>query len=76
MAHEFGHFSQRSMKLGSFVYNVNKIIHNMLFENTGYAGALGSWARVDGIFAFFAQIHGKYCTGNTMGFKKNVWRYQ
>jgi Zn-dependent protease with chaperone function len=33
MAHEFGHFSQRSMKLGSFVYNVNHVIHNMLFEN-------------------------------------------
>jgi Zn-dependent protease with chaperone function len=56
MAHEFGHFSQRSMKLGSFVYNVNKIIHNMLFQNTSYAGFLGSWASVDGIFAFFAQI--------------------
>src|SRR5688572_26560765 len=24
LAHEFGHFSQRSMKLGSFVYNVNR----------------------------------------------------
>src|SRR4030095_5030349 len=24
MAHEFGHFSQRSMKLGSFTYNVNR----------------------------------------------------
>jgi Zn-dependent protease with chaperone function len=56
MAHEFGHFSQRSMKLGSFVYNVNKIIHNMLFENTSYAGFLSSWARMDGIFAFFASI--------------------
>lgn len=56
VAHEFGHFSQRSMKLGSFVYNVNKIIYNMLFQNTGYVGMLGGWARVDGIFAFFARI--------------------
>lgn len=63
MAHEFGHFSQRSMKLGSFVYNVNKIIYNMLFENTGYVGFLGSWARVDGIFAFFAQITAKIAQG-------------
>jgi Zn-dependent protease with chaperone function len=63
MAHEFGHFSQRSMKLGSFVYNVNKIIHNMLFQNTGYANFLGSWARVDGIFAFFAQITASIAQG-------------
>ena len=29
LAHEFGHFSQRSMKLGSFVYNLNRIIHGL-----------------------------------------------
>ena len=56
MAHEFGHFSQRSMKLGSFVYQVNKIIHNMLFENRGYAVFLQSWANIDGVFALFAGI--------------------
>lgn len=56
IAHEFGHFSQRSMKLGSFVYNVNRIIHNMLYDNKGYSGFLGSWASVDGIFAFFANL--------------------
>lgn len=56
MGHEFGHFSQRSMKLGSFVYNVNKIIYNMLFDNKGYASFLQSWASIDGIFAIFASI--------------------
>jgi len=56
MAHEFGHFSQRSMKLGSFVYNVNKIIYNMLFDNKGYTSFLQSWASIDGIFAIFASI--------------------
>jgi Zn-dependent protease with chaperone function len=56
IAHEFGHFSQRSMKLGSFVYNVNRIIHNMLFENTSYSNALGNWASISDIFALFANI--------------------
>ena len=56
MAHEFGHFSQRSMKLGSFVYNVNKIIYNMLYENSGYASFLQGWASIDGVFAIFASI--------------------
>ncbi len=63
MAHEFGHFSQRSMKLGSFVYNVNKIIHNMLFENKGYGAFLQGWANLDGIFAFFATITARIAQG-------------
>ncbi|WP_156308846.1 M48 family metalloprotease [Sphingobacterium endophyticum] len=33
LAHEFGHFSQRSMKVGSYVYNVNSVIYNMLYNN-------------------------------------------
>lgn len=56
LAHEFGHFSQRSMKLGSYVYNVNKVIHNMLFENDGYNQALISWANASWYFALFARI--------------------
>jgi len=56
MAHEFGHFSQRSMKLGSFVYNVNKVIFNMLFENNSYKNFLQGWANVHGTFAFFAML--------------------
>jgi len=33
LGHEFGHFSQRSMKVGSYVYYVNQVIHNVLFDN-------------------------------------------
>jgi Zn-dependent protease with chaperone function len=56
IAHEFGHFSQRSMKLGSFVYNVNRIIYNMLYENKSYGSAIEGWAQIHGIFALFASI--------------------
>src|SRR6185503_16583149 len=59
MAHEFGHFSQRSMKLGSFVYHVNKIIYNMLYDNKSYASFLNSWAAIGSIFAFFASVTAK-----------------
>jgi Zn-dependent protease with chaperone function len=45
LAHEFGHFSQKSMKLGSFVYNLNRIIYNMLYENKSYDRALDKWSR-------------------------------
>jgi Zn-dependent protease with chaperone function len=56
IAHEFGHFSQRSMKLGSYVYNLNHIIFNMLYDNEGYESALESWANASGYFAFFANL--------------------
>jgi Zn-dependent protease with chaperone function len=56
LAHEFGHFSQRSMKLGSFVYNVNRAIYNMLYENTGYSRSLQGWGEVSGYFAIFAAL--------------------
>ena len=63
MAHEFGHFSQRSMKLGSFTYNVNKVIHNMLYENTGYANFLRGWARIHGVLGFFATVTARIAEG-------------
>lgn len=63
IAHEFGHFSQRSMKLGSFVYNLNRVIYNMLFDNSGYGSFINSFASVDGIFAFFAGITVKIVQG-------------
>lgn len=56
VAHEFGHFSQSSMKLGSFVYQVNRIIHNMLFDNQSYAAVLNTWANLSGVFQVFARI--------------------
>ena len=56
MAHEFGHFSQKSMKLGSFTYNVNRVIYNMLYENTGYEKFLSSVGRISWILSLFMVI--------------------
>lgn len=36
LSHEFGHFSQRSMKIGSYVYNCNRIIFSLVFENNAF----------------------------------------
>lgn len=57
MAHEFGHFSQRSMKFGSYVYNVNKVIYNMLYDNDSYINLLNRWAKLHSIFYIFAKIN-------------------
>lgn len=63
MAHEFGHFSQRSMKLGSFVYQVNRIIFNMLYDNNSYGNFLRSAASVSDTFALFVGITVKIVQG-------------
>lgn len=56
LAHEFGHFSQKSMKLGSYVYYINRVIYNLLFHNDKWAGAVDGIAGVHAILAFFAQL--------------------
>ncbi len=56
LAHEFGHFSQRSMKVGSYVYNVNQVIYNMLYDNSGYQTIISKWAGVSDWFAIFVKI--------------------
>ena len=56
LAHEFGHFSQRSMKVGSYIYIVNKVIYNMVYEYDSWDNLLSKWAETGGIFGFFAGI--------------------
>ena len=56
IAHEFGHFSQKSMKVGSWVYQVNRIIHDMLFNNQSYGESLDSVSRTNSIFSVFAAL--------------------
>ncbi|MBY0476622.1 MAG: M48 family metalloprotease [Chitinophagaceae bacterium] len=56
MAHEFGHFSQRSMKLGSFVYNVNKAVYNMLYENNDFGKFLHTWGNLHWAIGIFVWI--------------------
>ncbi|MBB4801945.1 Zn-dependent protease with chaperone function [Flavobacterium nitrogenifigens] len=63
LAHEFGHFSQKSMKVGSYVYNVNQIIHNMLYDNDSYNSIAQSWGSVNGYFAFFTALAVKIVAG-------------
>ena len=56
IAHEFGHFSQKSMRAGSYVYHANKVLYNMLYENTGYISLLQSWANIHRVFSLCANI--------------------
>lgn len=70
LAHEFGHFSQKTMKVGSFVYNVNQVIFNMLFDNESYDDLLQSWASASGIFVPFVKGAVKIIAGIQWVLKK------
>lgn len=63
LSHEFGHFSQRTMKVGSYVYNVNQVIYNMLYENDAYNHLISGWANVSGYFSIFVQLAVKIIGG-------------
>ncbi len=56
LAHEFGHFSQRSMKLGSYVYTVNRALYNLVYEYDRWDQWLDEWAAAGSGLGFFAAI--------------------
>ena len=56
LSHEFGHFSQRTMKVGSYVYNVNKVIFNMLYDNDSFGSMASRWGSVSGYIAIFVML--------------------
>ena len=56
LAHEFGHFSQRSMKIGSYIYTVNKVIYNLVYEYDSWDQTLSSWSGAGGIFGAFSGV--------------------
>lgn len=63
LAHEFGHFSQRSMKVGSYVYNVNQVIFNMLYDNESFDSMIQKWANISGYFSLFVSLAVKIIQG-------------
>lgn len=63
IAHEFGHFSQRSMKVGSYAFNVNRVIYNLLYENDTYTRIFGTFAQGSQYFAIFVFLAFKLIAG-------------
>jgi Zn-dependent protease with chaperone function len=47
LAHEFGHFSQKSMKLGTYVYTANGIISDMVYGRDHWDNLLRQWQCLD-----------------------------
>ena len=47
VSHEFGHFAQRSMKIGSYIISANTIIHDMIFDRDKWDDLLDQWRASD-----------------------------
>jgi Zn-dependent protease with chaperone function len=56
LAHEFGHFAQSSMKLGSYVYMANQIIYSMVHERDKWDELLEQWKGSDIRISVFAWL--------------------
>ncbi|WP_338237311.1 M48 family metallopeptidase [Persicobacter diffluens] len=63
LAHEFGHFSQKSMAVGSYIYTVNRVIYDLVYEYDKWDNALARWAETGGIFGFFALVTSWFVEG-------------
>jgi Zn-dependent protease with chaperone function len=56
LAHEFGHFSQNSMKLGSYVYVANRVIADIVFGRDWLDHLVSGLCKVDFRIAIFAWV--------------------
>lgn len=56
VSHEFGHFAQSTMKVGSYIMSANTIIHNMIFERDRWDDFLENWKASDIRISFAAWI--------------------
>lgn len=57
LAHEFGHFSQKSMKVGSTVYIANTVIYNLAFQEDKWDKWVDEWCVIPiQSLAFFGKF--------------------
>lgn len=57
LAHEFGHFSQDSMKVGSGVYVANTVLCNLAYGEDRWDKWVHNWSRMDlGVFSLFGTL--------------------
>jgi Zn-dependent protease with chaperone function len=56
ISHEFGHFSQKSMRIGSYIMSANTIIHDMIFTRDAWDTFLENWKATDIRLSFGAWI--------------------
>lgn len=63
LSHEFGHFSQKTMKIGSYVYHVNQVIFNLLYDNESYNNLAHNFGNSHGFLSYFVWVAIKITEG-------------
>lgn len=56
LAHEFGHFSQKSMKVGGYVNQAEKIIFETVYNNKDYENFIMEFSGGNAVFKIFGLI--------------------
>jgi len=56
VSHEFGHFAQSTMKVGSYIMSANTIIHDMIYSRDKWDETLDNWRASDIRISFAAWI--------------------
>ncbi|MCB0771696.1 MAG: M48 family metalloprotease, partial [Flavobacteriales bacterium] len=56
LAHEFGHFAQRSMRIGSYIHSANTIIHDLIYQRDKWDDLLDEWRSADLRLSFGAWL--------------------
>ncbi len=56
LAHEFGHFAQKTMALGQYVALASRVIGDMVFARDRWDDVLDTWRRLDFRLALFGWV--------------------
>ncbi|MFZ4561595.1 MAG: M48 family metalloprotease, partial [Saprospiraceae bacterium] len=56
LAHEFGHFSQKTVRLNQYAYHFDHIAHHLLYDHEPSGENVRTFAQVSMIFNLFATI--------------------
>jgi Zn-dependent protease with chaperone function len=56
LAHEFGHFSQKGMKIGNYVYTMRKIVSQVVYGDDIFDRFIIGWSQLDPRIAWPAYI--------------------
>ena len=60
LAHEFGHFTQRSLNVYSYVYIENLVIYKMLIDEEYYQTLILKFSKVMGRFGWIVVIYSRF----------------
>ncbi len=72
LAHEFGHFSQRSMKVGSYTNQAQKMLYDMLYNNEKFFQKYKWICRCTCHFLFICNDSRLFYPWYTMGIGKVI----